>query len=239
VIDAGPGKEASDSKIMAQLRFYGGISQCGLIVLAGSHDNGYANPLRSLMTQGKDIVMLEGIPVAAELIGLIPVATVPGLLRKEKIKIENNASNTFAGFTSSGTSNVGGVALTRASRTGSKLSPIAKASRETREPNGGDASEDYTDVSDDADDDEVEEIDFETFDASRTTKSFKPPNTSSTVIKNNDSLQQHLTTTTNDKDTLKKKKVAKKAAAPVSDAKVSIPADEKALRYLNPRPCHK
>jgi hypothetical protein len=320
VIDAGPGKEASDSKIMAQLRFYGGITQCGLIILAGSHDNGYANPVRSLVTQGKDIVILEGVPVAAELDGLCPVARVEGLLRADKVKILDNNGVGQVGFgfgsgaggsASSGTSNVGtNIMRLRQQATPSKMSPIARASRETGETHSttttmmdeGEASEDYTDVSDDpaegeeGDDDnydDVEEIDFETFDkALRITPAVSAgkkaavrgggaitntPSKSTMAAKrglidsgsesaaersgghghannlnNTPQQQDYYTTTTpstiNDKDKIlakKEKKAGKKGvstAGPVVgtvEAKVTIPTDEKALRYLTPRPCHK
>lgn len=312
MIDAGPGKEASDSKIMAQLRFYGGITQCGLIILAGSHDNGYANPVRSLVTQGKDIVILQGVPVAAELDGLCPVAKVEGLLREEKVKILDNNGLGQVGFGygqgaasggvggSSGTSNVGSniMRLRQQQATPSKMSPIARANRETGETHStmvdeGDASEDYTDVSDDPaedDDNEVEEIDFETFDKAMTitpaaagkkavrggAATINTPSKSTMASKRglvdsgsegaaersgahghsinlNTPQQQHYyaattPSTINDKDKMlakKEKKAGKKGAstaAPVVgtvEAKVAIPTDEKALRYLTPRPCHK
>ena len=178
---------------MAQLRFYGNITQCGLIILAGSHDNGYANPVRSLVTEGKDIVILEGVPLAAELEGLCPVARVEGLLRGEKVKILDNNGVGQVGFglggmgggnaagagggMSSGTSNVGASVMhVRQQPTPSKMSTIARASRETGESSmmdrtpysttmvdEGEASEDYTDVSE-ADEDVEEDGEIEEID---------------------------------------------------------------------------
>lgn len=85
VIDSGPGKEASDSKIHAQLHFYTSLPSCGLTILAGSHDAGYANVLRSLVTEGRDVVLLRGGHTAWLLEGIVNAGEIEGLFAHGKI----------------------------------------------------------------------------------------------------------------------------------------------------------
>lgn len=85
VIDSGPGKEASDSKIHAQLHFYTSLPSCGLTILAGSHDAGYANVLRSLVTEGRDVVLLRGGHTAWLLEGICPSGEIEGLFLRGKV----------------------------------------------------------------------------------------------------------------------------------------------------------
>ena len=85
VIDSGPGKEASDSKIHAQLHFYTSLPSCGLTILAGSHDAGYANVLRSLVTEGRDVVLLRGGHTAWLLEGIVNAGEIEGLFAQGKI----------------------------------------------------------------------------------------------------------------------------------------------------------
>jgi hypothetical protein len=265
---------------MAQLRFYGSIAQCGLIVLAGSHDNGYANPIRSLTTEGKDIVLLEGVSVAAELHGLCPVARIPGLLRKEKIAWTDYKP---APYLSSGTmSNSPGPKFVQKHQNTAKISPIAKASLETGDPTDGDASDDDSAWSEEPDEDGIPVFDYDHIEAlakQMIATKLSPPTpaktakTRQTVVDSgtdtgterlNANMKSSNTKSANpsvpsalDKKELKKEKrkarrAAEAAAAvavaggpPVSgsqsgtEQKVIIPADEKALRFLNPRPCHK
>ena len=270
VIDAGPGKEASDSKIMAQLRFYGGIAQCGLIVLAGSHDNGYANPIRSLTTEGKDVVLLEGVPVAAELQGLCPVAKIPGLLRKEKISWNEKTMMSGPGslpHRATGTNTSPGPAFARYNMSTAKISPIAKASLETGDPTDGDASDDQSAWSEGSAELEAAELDSDgvpIYDyrhiqiltrkmaaarvaSTPTAKAAKNRPIDSGEDTGTERLQssikpanQSSATTSNKKE----KKLVKKAAVTSeyqsgAEQQIIIPADEKALRVLNPRPCHK
>jgi hypothetical protein len=252
---------------MAQLRFYGSIAQCGLIVLAGSHDNGYANPIRSLTTEGKDIVLLEGVSVAAELHGLCPVARIPGLLRKEKIAWTDYKP---APYLSSGTmSNSPGPKFVQKHQNTAKISPIAKASLETGDLTDGDASDDDSAWSEEPDEDGIPVFDYDHIEALAkqmiATKLSPPtPATDTGTERLNANMKSSNTKSANpsvpsalDKKELKKEKrkarrAAEAAAAvavaggpPVSgsqsgtEQKVIIPADEKALRFLNPRPCHK
>jgi hypothetical protein len=85
VIDSGPGKEASDSKIHAQLHFYSSLPSCGLTILAGSHDAGYANVLRSLVTEGRDVVLLRGGHTAWLLEGIVQAGEIEGLFARGKL----------------------------------------------------------------------------------------------------------------------------------------------------------
>ncbi|KAJ9096795.1 hypothetical protein QFC21_005066 [Naganishia friedmannii] len=85
VIDSGPGKEASDSKIHAQLHFYSSLPSCGLTILAGSHDAGYGNVLRSLVTEGRNVVLLRGGHTAWLLEGICPAGEIEGLFMRGKV----------------------------------------------------------------------------------------------------------------------------------------------------------
>lgn len=96
VIDVGQGKEAVDAKIVAQLRLFSGLQQCGLTLLAASGDGGYANILRTLQTEspmdtiasphiGNRVVLLRGPSFAFALEGICPVAEIDGLFMRDKI----------------------------------------------------------------------------------------------------------------------------------------------------------
>jgi hypothetical protein len=270
VIDSGPGKEASDSKIMSQLRLYGSINQCSLIVLAASHDNGYANPIRSLTTEGKEIVLLKSVDVAMELQGLCPVGAIKGLFRDEKISLDAKAGMSAAHALHMGTDvSFGNPVVSTPKRSSGTSAMNFTALRTGKTPNYRDkpavavkssdeeeeASEDYTDISDNDGGSDVEEIDFDTLDFIRgkvshpfETEGVKvvfggASNTKQQKPQPSQPLQQ--TAISNGKKE-KKKNAGKKQTRDMDtgtgigqDGKISIAADEKALRFLNPRPCHK
>ncbi|KAG8533559.1 uncharacterized protein KY384_001299 [Bacidia gigantensis] len=74
IIDAGNGKECSDSKIKELFRLHMGDSHCKHLIFGGSADNGYARllgPYSDDTNRGR-ITMLEGSPFAPELARLAP-----------------------------------------------------------------------------------------------------------------------------------------------------------------------
>jgi len=268
VIDSGPGKEASDSKIMSQLRLYGSINQCSLIVLAASHDNGYANPIRSLTTEGKEIVLLKSVDVAMELQGLCPVGEIRGLFRDEKISLDAKAGISAAHALHMGTDvSFGNPVVSTPKRSSGTSAMNFTALRTGKTPNYRDkpavavkssdeeeeASEDYTDISDNDGGSDVEEIDFDTLDLIRgkTSHPFETKGAKVVFGGASNTKQQKPQASQPPQQTAislkeKKKNAGKKQTRDMDtgtgigqDGKISIAADEKALRFLNPRPCHK
>lgn len=252
---------------MAQLRFYGGIAQCGLIVLAGSHDNGYANPIRSLTTEGKDVVLLEGVPVAAELRGLCPVANIPGLLRKEKISWNEKTMMSGPGgsfYHSTAVASSPGPALAKRQMNTAKISPIARASMETGDPDDAGASEDDSEgwaSSVEMDSDNVPIFEYRHIQAltrkmaqakvseesSKNRPTDSGEDTGAERQQSSTTKPANLSTTTltpkKEKRALKRAAAAAAAGASGSHSgtaqEVTIPGDAQALRTLTPRPCHK
>lgn len=102
MIDVGQGKEAVDAKIVAQLQLFCSIQQCGLTLLAASGDGGYANPLRTLQTEGKHIVLLRGPSLAYALQDICPVAEVVGLFMDDKINVQGNIMGKYTSTMSHG-----------------------------------------------------------------------------------------------------------------------------------------
>lgn len=105
VIDVGQGKEAVDAKIVAQLRLFSGLQQCGLTLLAASGDGGYANILRTLQTESpidtvasphtsNRVVLLRGPSFAFALEGICPVAEIDGLFMRDKIMFGMGSGST-------------------------------------------------------------------------------------------------------------------------------------------------
>lgn len=292
VIDSGPGKEATDSKIIAQLRFYGQINQCGLIVLAGSHDAGYANPIRSLTTQGKNIILLKGIDVAFQLEGLCPVGEIKGLFRTDKVpNIDSGppqtknlftpskslGMNAFLGRTPASKGNVPVVQPTPAPKVtapaaaqaspGPDGTPLNRKARrklvreaaqaqaavpattstatESESENDLDA---FTDISDDSSE-AIEEIDFATFDAAARLEDLS---LNSSTLAQGFTIKKSspLDVGASKKSQSRKEKVVQARnqaenaglasnAVNASEEKIPVTGDEKALRFLQPRPCHK
>lgn len=61
IVDVGPGKERSDSKLKEQLRQFNDIPQCQKLLVACTHDSGYYNELVQMRTDGCDekIILLQ------------------------------------------------------------------------------------------------------------------------------------------------------------------------------------
>ncbi|KZP00840.1 hypothetical protein CALVIDRAFT_595012 [Calocera viscosa TUFC12733] len=97
VIDVGYGKEAADAKIRDALTFYLGLSECKLVILGASHDNGYSTMLRSLRTDGKmsRVRLLKGYECVAQELKEFGewMEEIPGLFLSQKLSKSQGRSD--------------------------------------------------------------------------------------------------------------------------------------------------
>ena len=97
LVDCGRGKEGADSKMREAVKMFATLSSCGLVLFAGTHDNGYVPCLQSLATEGVlNKVHLLGsysdMPIDIRSLKL-PVHTIEGLFMAEVRRARSNAAD--------------------------------------------------------------------------------------------------------------------------------------------------
>ncbi|KZT61338.1 hypothetical protein CALCODRAFT_514854 [Calocera cornea HHB12733] len=119
VVDVGWGKEAADAKIRDAITFNLGLSECKMVILGASHDNGYSTMLRSLRTDGKmsRVRLLKGYEcVAQELKEFADwMKEIPGLFLAQKLSKSQRRSDSPVSPTKAPKS----VSFSAAAKTGS------------------------------------------------------------------------------------------------------------------------
>ncbi|KAJ7597070.1 hypothetical protein C8J56DRAFT_850991 [Mycena floridula] len=98
IVDAGPGKEAADTKIKELVRLFTPMTHTSLVVIGGAHDNGYTSSILQLENQGhaRKIILLQGYDeIGAELRTLkLPVVQIEGLFMTRKLPFKRFAHPT-------------------------------------------------------------------------------------------------------------------------------------------------